>query len=155
MTLRIAGGLIVLVLLGQGCPSRIPEAPTPAKAVPAQEPPDGADQKPVKSTYEIYSSEKFAAARAANRPVILYYWAVWCPICKIEEPRLRRLIEQSPLGIKGFRVDYDNDLDVVRQYNIFIQHTAIYLNADGEEVARTIGTQTDEQIRTNIKKISK
>lgn len=36
-------------------------------------------------------------ARHAGQPVALYLWAEWCPICKLQQPNVSRLVADLPL----------------------------------------------------------
>ncbi|MBE7436764.1 MAG: thioredoxin family protein [Anaerolineales bacterium] len=161
-----------LALLGQGClasPSPSATLPEPALRETSQTPPEeggpkiDADENLLSvntagtATYSVYTKDAYEAARKNGNPIILFFYANWCPTCSAEEPVFRTEISQTARAIKAFRVNYkDTDTDedersLAKTFDIFLQHTFIYLNSDGTEYTRTIGTQGGNTIRRNIK----
>lgn len=101
--------------------------------------------------YIAYSAEAAAQARAEGRPIVYYFWAAWCPICRADEPIIKARIEGSGLPIAGFRVNYDTQSDLKARYKIPYQHTTVFLNAEGEEVARLSGPVGDAEFLAKLK----
>lgn len=125
----------VLVLLLQAC-SKAPEAPVPvAPVVPstvAWVKPEGANIEPI-----------FAQAKASNKPVFLYWGAVWCPPCnQIKATVFNRqdFIERSKLFVPVY---LDGDTPGAQklgaQFKVRGYPTMILFKPDGSELTRLPG----------------
>jgi thiol-disulfide isomerase/thioredoxin len=89
--------------------------------------------------YVAYSADGAAKANAERRPVVLYFWASWCPICRADEPLIKQRIEASGMPIAGFRVNFDTEKELKTKYGVPYQHTTIILFPDGTESERFTG----------------
>lgn len=107
-----------------------------------------------KPYYIAYTSEVAEAAMAEGRPVVYYFWAAWCPICKAEEPTIKGWIETSEHPVAGFRVNYDTESALKAKYKVPYQHTTVFLNAKGVEVERFNGAVTEDEFRAALAKAS-
>lgn len=160
--MRVALVLGTVFFVGQGC-ARPTEAPAP---IPAVEQTDHVQiQNAITadaSTYEPYTAAAYEKATAEGKPILLNFYANWCPTCAAQEPRTTALFinHQVPPGIAAFRVNFnDNETDdderaIAKEFGVTYQHTYVYLDASGNESTRTIGTTPDETILTNLKKIA-
>lgn len=104
----------------------------------------------------------------AGRPLVINFWASYCPPCRAEMPMLQRVMgAQSSaqlvlmdegesrdaavkfLGALGITQDalLDSDLSVGRQYGAIAFPTTVFVNADGTIAGRQIG-QLDERVLT-------
>ncbi len=112
------------------------------------------------ATYETFSKTKYQAALAAHEPIFLYFYANWCPTCREQEPRNEEVFKSFSSHVHGFRVHtLDNEVSsddqaLAKQFNIYVQHTAIFIDKNGKEIKRTIGTQSNEQLETSLKLIA-
>ncbi|MBI4985814.1 MAG: TlpA family protein disulfide reductase [Rhodocyclales bacterium] len=97
----IGGGFAALALLACG---RAPEppgqgAPFPAFALPA---PDGT----------LHESREYA-----GRPLLINFWATWCPPCRAEMADLDALRRSlAPKGLQVLAISVDADRNLVREY---------------------------------------
>ena len=130
----------VLVLLLQAC-SRAPEAPLPEAPVAAAPAtlatvawvkPEGANIEPI-----------FAQAKVSNKPVFLYWGAVWCPPCnQIKATVFNRqdFIERSKLFVPVY---LDGDTSGAQklgaQFKVRGYPTMILFKSDGTELMRLPG----------------
>ncbi|WP_354682752.1 TlpA disulfide reductase family protein [Cupriavidus necator] len=51
-----------------------------------------------------------SAAALAGKPVVVEYWATWCPFCAMQNPRLQKLYERTrgtPLQVLAISIDKD------------------------------------------------
>jgi cytochrome oxidase Cu insertion factor (SCO1/SenC/PrrC family) len=103
-----------------------------------------------------------------GHPLVINFWASYCPPCRAEMPMLQRVIRgQTPaqlvlvdegdsrtaavkfLEAVGITQDalLDTDLSVGRQYGAIAYPTTVFVNADGTIAGRQIG-QLDERVLT-------
>ncbi len=151
-------------LIGAGCivPARVelpvaPQAQPPAPnigVVPSTAKPP---VPPVaRFGYYAFTEDAHQNARTSQTPILLYFYANWCPFCLEQDPRLVALFNKDPMGIVTFRVNWqDSDTDanekqLARQFNITYQHTFVMLDKYGKEVARATGTLSDEKVKDLI-----
>lgn len=131
------------LLIGAGCAPTAPLLPTEPPAAPpageAMEPKGDEAAQALAPFYISYTAAQYQKALAEKRPVVLYFWASWCPICRADEPLIKARIEGSDLPIAGFRVDFDTQDDLKRQFRIPYQHTTVMLGVDGQESTRFTG----------------
>lgn len=89
-----------------------------------------------------YDAGAFAAAQAAGKPVLIDVHAGWCPTCRAQasaidaltdDPRFRTLVV--------FRVDYDNQREIMRSFGARARSTLIAFSGT-TETGRLVG-ETD------------
>lgn len=161
---QLVAASFVLTLLGQGCPlveevtvqpDRVTVAPTNGTPRVVTPPAKTGD-----STYAPFTAETYQAARAAGKPIYLFFYANWCPTCKEQEPRNTALLPTVPGDIQGFRVNYnDSDVDatekaLAKEFGVTYQHTAFFLDGKGKTVKKVIGTQSNEALKKDLAAIT-
>lgn len=82
------------------------------------------------ATYQQFVSE-------ADRPVVLDFWADWCPPCKLITPWLERLAAQHAGQIAVGLVNVDDCPEMVAHFNIQSMPTLLFLK-DGQIVHRQL-----------------
>ncbi len=86
-----------------------------------------------------FSRAAFDAAQAAGKPILIDIYAPWCPVCRAQEPILESLQAQpANADLVVFRVDFDNQRDVVRSFRAQRQSTLIAYNGQ-TETGRSVG----------------
>ena len=99
-----------------------------------------------------FDAKAFAAAQDAGKPVLVEIHAGWCPTCKAQKPILDKLSGQPKYsGVERFRVDYDDQKDVVKQFKAQVQSTLIVYRGRNE-VARSVGETDEGRIRALLDK---
>ena len=86
-----------------------------------------------------FTQAAFEQAQAQNKPILVDIYAPWCPVCRAQEPVIERMAampENAELLI--FRVDFDDQKDVVRQFRAQRQSTLIAYRGR-EETGRNVG----------------
>ena len=99
-----------------------------------------------------FDAKAFAAAQDAGKPVLVEIHAGWCPTCKAQKPILDKLSGQPKYsGVERFRVDFDDQKDVVKQFKAQVQSTLIVYRGKNE-VARSVGETDEGRIRALLDK---
>jgi len=99
-----------------------------------------------------FDAKAFAAAQDAGKPVLVEIHAGWCPTCKAQKPILDKLSGQPKYsGVERFRVDFDDQKDVVKQFKAQVQSTLIVYRGRNE-VARSVGETDEGRIRALLDK---
>ena len=105
---------------------------------------------------ESLSGEDYDLTNSAGRPVILNYWASWCPPCRAEMPSFQSIAQEysnSDLVILAVNASYQDSLaeviaftdayqltfpilldtsgSVSRSYNVHALPTTFFISADG------------------------
>jgi thiol-disulfide isomerase/thioredoxin len=93
------------------------------------------------ASYEPYDDSKLVYAKMA--PVILFFYADWCPSCVSTERIFAKKISTLPPGLKILKIDYDTAVDLKEKYKIEYQHTFIQVDENGNEIARWTGGAID------------
>jgi len=74
----------------------------------------------------------------AKVPVLVDFYAEWCPPCKLAAPVLDELAESSKGNYEIVKVDVDENQGLAGEYGVMSIPTVV-LFKDGEEVERKIG----------------
>jgi thioredoxin 1 len=86
----------------------------------------------------------FEKLLADGKPVVVDFYAPWCPTCRTQETILKELASDPTLKpITVIRADYDYDTVAKRLLRVNRQSTFVVFK-DGKEVARSTG-QTNRQ----------
>jgi len=81
---------------------------------------------------------------------ILKFGAVWCPGCLVMRPRWQEIEQEMP-ELETQYIEYDSEHPLVHQYKIDEQLPVfVFLNQDGEEIARLQGEVSKNEILTLI-----
>ncbi|MDE2362931.1 MAG: thioredoxin family protein [Hyphomicrobiales bacterium] len=101
---------------------------------------------------KAFTDAGFAAAQKAGKPIVVAVHASWCPTCKAQVPILSK-IEQDPRfkNLVVFRVDFDAQKDVVKQFNVRMQSTLIAFKG-ATETARSVGDTNADSINALVAK---
>ncbi len=100
--------------------------------------------------WQSYSPERFAAAQASGKPVIVHIHAVWCPTCKAQMPTLDELRQDAALKDAVFmRVDFDSQKDFLRAHRVSSQSTILIFKGE-KEAARSVAETNRDRLRAMV-----
>lgn len=80
----------------------------------------------------------------SNKPVLVDFWAPSCQPCRMFEPVLKEVAQELSEKFEFYKVNGDEELDVMVPYNITGFPTFI-LFQNGEEILREIGAGKSKQ----------
>jgi thioredoxin 1 len=78
-------------------------------------------------------------------PVLVDFWASWCPPCKMMEPVIKKLAEEYAGKIKIGKLNVDQNPKIASKYKIRGVPTFLIFNS-GKIVGRRTGAQSKEQL---------
>lgn len=85
------------------------------------------------------SDSNFAAeVLEADRPVLVDFWAEWCPPCKAMSPTIDALAEELAADFKIVKLDVDSNPSITVAYNVRSMPTLIIFK-DGAPVDVKVG----------------
>jgi thioredoxin 2 len=76
-------------------------------------------------------------------PVLVDFWATWCPPCKMIAPTIESLAQELAGKVKIGKLDVDNNPLLSSRFRVQSIPTLIIFK-DGKEVDRLIGAQSKE-----------
>ena len=94
--------------------------------------------------HEVLESEK---------PVLVDFWAVWCPPCRMLAPTVEAIAERYSESAAVVKLNVDDNPSTAAAYGIKAIPTLI-LFSEGTEVERVIGATSKESISRMIEKYS-
>lgn len=188
VTVLVAGVAAALVLVacgGDPDPDAAPAPTSPATSTPAT---PSAAPSPTASestkaqpvvpavldfTGTTVSGDTFRGSSVAGKPVVLWFWAPWCAVCRSQAPQVSSLVAEygedlavigigsldSGSAIAGFADDVrgplhlsDPDGALWKRFRISEQSSFVVLDAQGKEVLRS-GYNGGADIDAAVKKL--
>lgn len=86
----------------------------------------------------------------ATQPVVVDVWAPWCGPCRAMEPEFETAAKNFSGQARFFKLNADDNPDLVRQYNVMGIPTTLYFR-HGKLIARKTGVQSAEAIAKKVK----
>lgn len=88
----------------------------------------------------------------SEKPVLVDFWASWCPPCKMVEPVIAELAEEFAGEIKTGMLNVDQNPGTAAKYEIKGVPTFILFEG-GEPIQRRVGAQSKGQLREMLSAI--
>jgi thiol-disulfide isomerase/thioredoxin len=80
-----------------------------------------------------------------ERVTLLQFSSAFCAPCRTTKSILGHIADEHA-DVAHIEIDAEANLDLVRQLNILSTPTTIFLNRDGEEIARAVGAPKRDQV---------
>lgn len=97
------------------------------------------------SPMTITDSNFAAEVEASPVPVLVDFWATWCPPCRIIAPIIDAVAGELTGKAKIGKLDVDNNPRIASRFNVQSIPTLIIFK-DGKEADRLVGAQSKEAI---------
>ncbi|WP_298610329.1 redoxin domain-containing protein [uncultured Thiothrix sp.] len=115
--------------------------------------------------------QEISLAAYRGKPLLLHFWASWCPICEVEQGSINKVIEAGwPMvtvayssgeaeevkrymerkGINNWITIVDNDGELARQYGVVGVPTSYVLDRQGSISFREVGASTSWGLRLRL-----
>jgi len=99
-----------------------------------------------------YDKAAFDKALAEGKPVIVDFFADWCPTCKTQKPLVQELLKEPKMKeVTLFVADYDKEKDLKKALRVSSQSTFVVFKG-GKEVARSTGQTKKEDLAATFAK---
>ncbi|MEP6907640.1 MAG: thioredoxin family protein [Pseudoxanthomonas sp.] len=94
-----------------------------------------------------FDQAQYDQARAAGRPVVVYFHADWCPTCRAQQPIVDKLSKEAAFTpVTIFEADFDTQTDLEKNLKVTQQSTFVVFK-QGHEVTRSTGQTQEPAIR--------
>lgn len=100
--------------------------------------------------YEAYAPEKILRA-SADRDVVLFFRADWCPTCRALDVDIRSKLETIPKDVSILYLNYDTETALKQKYGVTYQHTLVQVDAEGGLIAKWSKSLSLEDVLSHIK----
>jgi cytochrome c biogenesis protein CcmG, thiol:disulfide interchange protein DsbE len=88
------------------------------------------------------AGENIGSAQYQNQPIILHFWATWCPYCKRLQPKLVELQKKyQSQGIKIVAISFDEEEGALPQDEINSRGYSFISAVQGEKIAKLYGVK--------------
>lgn len=85
-------------------------------------------------------------------PVLVDFWATWCPPCQILTPTVEELAEKFEGKIKIGKVDVDQNPKMTEKYGIMSIPTLLIFK-DGKVVRQIVGVKPSEELEKVVNEV--
>ena len=102
--------------------------------------------------WKDFTAEEFAAAQAANKPILIDVFAAWCPTCRAQNAILVPLVRQPKFkDMVVLKIQFDTQKDELRALNVRAQSTLIVFKGK-KELDRSAGDTSEISIEGMLDK---
>jgi thioredoxin 1 len=98
---------------------------------------------------QVVGDDDFAATvLESDRPVVVDFWAAWCPPCRVMEPILNELARERP-DVRFVKLDADSNQRTVVNYGVLSMPTLMVFRG-GAEAMRLVGSRPKRRLTEEL-----
>lgn len=86
-------------------------------------------------------------------PVIVDFYATWCPPCKALAPLLEQLAEEYQGKIQIYKVDIDQEEELTALYNVRTVPTLLFAKPTSDKPTLMLGVMGISELKGQIEKL--
>ncbi|WP_431935636.1 thioredoxin [Micromonospora sp. RP3T] len=90
-----------------------------------------------------------ATVLAADRPVVVDFWAEWCPPCRVVSTHLAELAEEFGDALRFVTLNIDENPAAARAHRVMSAPTMLVFR-DGEVVGSIVGSRPKNHLRQSF-----
>jgi len=96
--------------------------------------------------WKPFDAQAFAEAKQEGKSILVDIFAVWCPVCRVQNPILTQLTREPKFkDLVVFKMDFDTQKDDVRALKAQSQSTLIVFKGETEK-GRSVGDTNEASI---------
>jgi thioredoxin 1 len=103
---------------------------------------------------QVSGSDFTSQVLQSDLPVMVDFFAVWCPPCQILGPTIDGLAEEFADRVRVLKVNVDLDPQLMRLYGIMSIPTLVFFRK-GQVVARLVGAASVREIRRTLEELTR
>lgn len=97
-------------------------------------------------SYIPYESFAAASEEYADSKVVLFFSAAWCSTCQEARENFEASLSEIPGDLAIVVVDFDDSIELRKQYGITVQHTFVQIDETGNPLAKWSGSVSIPQL---------
>lgn len=121
------------------------ESPSAQESVAA-----GSNSDGTSTNYISYETYQGSGENYADNDVVLFFNASWCSTCKVARENFEATLDQIPSNLTIVLVDFDESVELKKQYGVTVQHTFVQIDNQGEELKKWSGSVSVDQITDQV-----
>ena len=104
----------------------------------------------VEDDAEESETEVYTEMVSNGKPSIIDFNATWCGPCKIMKPIFHKLAKEYSDRYNFISIDVDKNKDLAEKYAIEVIPVFVFVDAEGKEGKRIVGSVEESVIRTEL-----
>jgi thioredoxin 1 len=98
---------------------------------------------------DVTSATFQAEVLESQQPVLVDFWATWCPPCRRLSPKVEELAQEYSGRVKVAKIDSDSNQDLAARYQVQALPTLLFFK-DGKVQGQLVGDQQKGAIARHL-----
>lgn len=103
--------------------------------------------------YYAFTKEDYDRLQQEGKPVLLFFYANWCPTCAVQEPiMITAMNSEVSQGLVALRVNYndtatdESEKSLAAEFGVTYQHTFVGVTGEGKQLFIVNGQQSEADL---------